>query len=223
MTQSAPTRRTQVNRLPKRGDYSKETIHGILDAAFLCHVGFVMDGQPFVIPTGYGRDGDTLYIHGSAASRMLRSLEKGIEACVTVTLLDGIVLARAAFHHSMNYRSVVILGTAVLVEEPEAKRNALRIISEQIVPGRWDDARLPTAQELKATTVLALPIDEASAKIRTGPPIDDEEDYGLDIWAGVLPLGIHAGAPIRDPRLMSQIEDVPEYIANFRGSKGDRK
>jgi nitroimidazol reductase NimA-like FMN-containing flavoprotein (pyridoxamine 5'-phosphate oxidase superfamily) len=223
MTESAPTRRTQVNRLPKRGDYSKETIHGILDAAFLCHVGFVVEGQPFVIPTGYGRDGDTLYIHGSAASRMLRNLEKGIEACVTVTLLDGIVLARAAFHHSMNYRSVVILGTAVLIEEPEAKRNALRIISEQIVPGRWDDARLPTALELKATTVLALPIDEASAKIRTGPPVDDEEDYGLDIWAGVLPLGIQAGTPIRDPRLMSRIENVPEYIANFRGGNGDRK
>jgi nitroimidazol reductase NimA-like FMN-containing flavoprotein (pyridoxamine 5'-phosphate oxidase superfamily) len=216
MTQTAPTRRTQVNRLPKRGDYSKEAIHSILDAAFLCHVGFVMEGQPYVIPTGYGRDGDTLYIHGSAASRMLRNLEKRIEACVTVTLLDGIVLARAAFHHSMNYRSVVMLGTATLVEAPEAKLRALRVISEQIVPGRWDDTRLPNQQELKATTVLSMPIDEASAKIRTGPPIDDEEDYGLDVWAGVLPLSLHPGKPIPDPRLKSGVEAVPGYLLEFR-------
>jgi len=216
MTQSAPSKRTQVNRLPKRGDYSKETIYGILDAAFLCHVGFVVDGQPYVIPTGYGRDGGTLYIHGSAASRMLRNLEKGIEACITVTLIDGIVLARAAFHHSMNYRSVVLLGTATFIDDAEAKMSALRAISEQIVPGRWKEARLPNAQELKATTVLAMPIDEASAKIRTGPPVDDEEDYGLDIWAGVLPLSMHAGAPISDPRLMSRIESIPEYILNYR-------
>ncbi|MBB6147009.1 hypothetical protein HNQ77_004994 [Silvibacterium bohemicum] len=211
MTQTAPSKRTQVGRLPKRGDYSKETIHGILDAAFLCHVGFVVDGQPFVIPTGYGRDGEILYIHGSAASRMLRNLEKGVDACVTVTLLDGIVLARAAFHHSMNYRSVVMLGTATLVEDAETKREALRIISEQIVPGRWDDVRLPNDQELKATTVLAFPIDEASAKVRTGPPADDEEDYGLDIWAGVLPLSLQPGTLIPDPRLKSGIDVVPTY------------
>jgi nitroimidazol reductase NimA-like FMN-containing flavoprotein (pyridoxamine 5'-phosphate oxidase superfamily) len=216
MTQTAPTRRTQVNRLPKRGDYSKEAIHSILNAAFLCHVGFVMEGQPYVIPTGYGRDGDTLYIHGSAASRMLRNLEKGIETCVTVTLLDGIVLARAAFHHSMNYRSVVMLGTATLVEAPEAKLRALRVISEQIVPGRWDDTRLPNQQELKATTVLSMPIDEASAKIRTGPPIDDEEDYGLDVWAGVLPLSLNPGKPIPDPRLKTGVEAVPGYLLEFR-------
>jgi nitroimidazol reductase NimA-like FMN-containing flavoprotein (pyridoxamine 5'-phosphate oxidase superfamily) len=219
MTQSAPTPRTQVNRLPKRGDYSKETIYSILDAAFLCHVGFVAEGQPYVIPTGYGRKGDTLYLHGSAASRMLRSLGQGIDACVTVTLLDGIVLARAAFHHSMNYRSVVILGRAALVEDAETKVEALRVISEQIVPGRWKDARRPTAQELKATTVLTLPIDEASAKIRTGPPVDDEADYRLDIWAGVLPLSLQPGTPIRDPRLSSQVEAVPEYVTNFRGHK----
>jgi nitroimidazol reductase NimA-like FMN-containing flavoprotein (pyridoxamine 5'-phosphate oxidase superfamily) len=211
MTQTAPSKRTQVGRLPKRGDYSKETIHGILDSAFLCHVGFVVDGQPFVIPTGYGRDGETLYIHGSAASRMLRNLEKGIDACVTVTLLDGIVLARAAFHHSMNYRSVVMLGTAILVEDTETKREALRIISEQIVPGRWDDVRQPNDQELKATTVLSFPIDEASAKVRTGPPADDEEDYGLDIWAGVLPLSLQPGTLIPDPRLKSGMDVVPSY------------
>lgn len=214
--ESAPSRRTQVGRLPQRGDYSKATIHSILDAAFLCHVGFVVDGQPFVIPTGFGRKGDTLYIHGSAASRMLRNLEKGVPVCVTVTLLDGIVLARAAFHHSMNYRSVVMLGTAALVEDADAKNEALRIISDQIIPGRWDEARLPTAQELKATTVLAMPIDEASAKVRTGPPKDDEEDYGLDIWAGVLPLSVQPGVPVPDPRLKAGVETVPEYVVKYR-------
>ena len=216
MTQSAPTRRTQVNRLPKRGEYSKETIHRILDAAFLCHVGFVVDGQPYVIPTGYGRAGDTLYIHGSSASRMLRNLDRGIDACVTVTLLDGIVLARAAFHHSMNYRSVVMLGNAALVEDKEPKNEALRVISEQIIPGRWDAVRLPTDQELKATAVLSMPIDEASAKIRTGPPVDDEEDYALNVWAGVLPLATHTGAPVPDPRLHNGAEPVPDYVLNFR-------
>ena len=216
MTQPAPTKRTQVNRLPKRGDYSQETIHAILDAAFLCHVGFVVDGQPYVIPTGYGRVGDTLYIHGSAASRMLRNLEKGIDACVTVTLIDGIVLARAAFHHSMNYRSVVMLGKATLVEETEAKLEALRVISEQIVRGRWDDTRLPTAQELKATAVLSMPIDEASAKSRIGPPVDDEEDYGLDIWAGVLPLHMQAGEPVPDPRLAKPEQPPPAYLLNYK-------
>lgn len=214
--ESAPSRRTQVGRLPQRGDYSKATIHSILDAAFLCHVGFVVDGQPFVIPTGFGRKGDTLYIHGSAASRMLRNLEKGVPVCVTVTLLDGIVLARAAFHHSMNYRSVVMLGTAALVEDADAKNEALRIISDQIIPGRWNEARLPTAQELKATTVLAMPIDEASAKVRTGPPKDDEEDYGLDIWAGVLPLSVQPGVPVPDPRLKAGVETVPEYVVKYR-------
>jgi nitroimidazol reductase NimA-like FMN-containing flavoprotein (pyridoxamine 5'-phosphate oxidase superfamily) len=214
--ESAPSRRTQVGRLPQRGDYSKATIHSILDAAFLCHVGFVVDEQPFVIPTGFGRKGDTLYIHGSAASRMLRNLEKGVPVCVTVTLLDGIVLARAAFHHSMNYRSVVMLGTAALVEDADAKNEALRIISDQIIPGRWNEARLPTAQELKATTVLAMPIDEASAKVRTGPPKDDEEDYGLDIWAGVLPLSVQPGVPVPDPRLKAGVETVPEYVVKYR-------
>jgi hypothetical protein len=215
MIQGAPTKRTQVTRLPKRGDYSEATIYSILDAGFLCHVGFIVDGHPFVIPTGYGRHGDTLYIHGSAASRMLRTLSEGVDVCVTVTLLDGLVLARSAFHHSMNYRSVVILGTATLVESEEEKTAALRTISEQIVPGRWKDVRWPTEQELKATKVLSLPIAEASAKVRTGPPSDDEEDYTLNVWAGVLPLRVHAETPVPDPRLMSEIQSVPDYLLDY--------
>jgi uncharacterized protein len=215
MIQNSPTQRTQVARLPKRGDYSEATIHSILDAGFLCHVGFVVDSQPFVIPTGYGRSGDTLYIHGSAASRMLRTLATGVEVCVTVTLLDGIVLARSAFHHSMNYRSVVLFGTATLVESPEEKLVALRAVSEQIVPGRWDDVRQPTDQELKATKVLALPISEASAKVRTGPPLDDEEDYALKVWAGVLPLRVHQEPPLPDPRLNSESQQVPTYLLDY--------
>lgn len=211
MAFDSPTPRTRVNRLPKRGDYSQKTIYAILDAGFLCHVGFVVDGQPYVIPTGYGRAGDTLYLHGSAASRMLRTLAGGVDVCVTVTLLDGIVLARSAFHHSMNYRSVMMLGKASAVEADAEKAAALRVISEQIVRGRWDDVRKPTAQELKATAVLKLPIEEASAKIRTGPPLDDEEDYALNVWAGVLPLAIRAGEPVDDPRLAPGAK-VPKYL-----------
>lgn len=207
----SPTSRSRVNRLPKRGDYSQKTIYAILDAGFLCHVGFVVDGQPYVIPTGYGRAGDTLYLHGSAASRMLRTLAEGIDVCVTATLLDGIVLARSAFHHSMNYRSVVILGKASAIEEEQEKTAALRVISEQIVRGRWDDVRKPTAQELKATAVLKLPIEEASAKIRIGPPLDDEEDYALNVWAGVLPLAMRAGEPMPDARLAPGAK-VPKYL-----------
>ena len=211
MAFDSPTSRTRVNRLPKRGDYSQKTIYAILDAGFLCHAGFVVDGQPYVIPTGYGRAGDTLYLHGSAASRMLRTMAGGVDVCVTVTLLDGIVLARSAFHHSMNYRSVVMLGKASAVEADAEKAAALRVISEQIVRGRWDDVRKPTAQELKATAVLKLPIEEASAKIRTGPPLDDEEDYALNVWAGVLPLAIRAGEPVADPRLAPGAK-VPKYL-----------
>lgn len=211
-----PTPRTRISRLPKRGDYSRETIYAILDAAFLCHVGFVLEGQPYVIPTGYGRAGDTLYLHGSAASRMLRTLANGVDVCVTVTLLDGIVLARSAFHHSMNYRSVVILGMATPVEGDDAKFEALHIISEQIVPGRWEHVRKPSAQELKATAVLSLPITEASAKLRTGPPLDEEEDYALPVWAGVLPLALKAGELIADPRLHADAVQVPEHLERER-------
>lgn len=211
MALKAPTERTRVNRLPKRGDYSQKTIYGILDAAFLCHVGFAVEGQPYVIPTGYGRSGETLYLHGSAASRMLRTLAGGVDVCVTVTVLDGIVLARSAFHHSMNYRSVVILGKARPVESDEEKTAALHAISENIMRGRWDDVRKPTPQELKATAVLALPIEEASAKIRTGPPLDDEEDYALPVWSGVLPMTMKAGEPLPDSRLAAGMK-VPEYV-----------
>lgn len=211
MALKAPTERTRVNRLPKRGDYSQKTIYGILDAAFLCHVGFAVEGQPYVIPTGYGRSGQTLYLHGSAASRMLRTLAGGVDVCVTVTVLDGIVLARSAFHHSMNYRSVVILGKARPVESDEEKTAALHAISENIMRGRWDDVRKPTPQELKATAVLALPIEEASAKIRTGPPLDDEEDYALPVWSGVLPMTMKAGEPLPDSRLAAGMK-VPEYV-----------
>lgn len=181
----------------------------------ICHVGFVVDGQPYVIPTGYGRSGDTLYIHGASTSRMLNSAAQGIPVCVTVTLVDGLVLARSAFHHSMNYRSVVILGTAHRVESEGDKLSALRIFTEHIVPGRWDDVRKPTPQEIKATAVLALPLDEVSAKIRTGPPIDDDADYSLPIWAGVLPLKLTPNAPETDPRLTHAL-DAPAHVKNYR-------
>lgn len=210
MALGSPTSRTRINRLPKRGDYSQETIYGILDAAFLCHVGFVVGGQPYVIPTGYGRARDVLYLHGSAASRMLLTLAGSVDVCVTVTLLDGIVLARSAFHHSMNYRSVVILGKASPIEDEAEKREALHVISEQIVPGRWEHVRKPSVQELKATAVLKLPIAEASAKLRTGPPLDEEEDYALDVWAGVLPLALQAGKLIPDDRLAPGVK-APDY------------
>lgn len=214
MNQITPTERTTLKRLPARGHFDRDTIYGILDEAFLCHVGFVVDGQPFVIPTGYGREGDNIYIHGSAASRMLRSLDQGIDVCVTVTLLDGLVLARSAFHHSMNYRSVVILGKASLVDDEEEKMRALVTISENIIRGRWDEVRLPTASEMKATTVMRIPLVEVSAKIRTGPPIDDEEDYELDVWAGVLPLHVVPGEPVADERLKAGIEPS-ERILNY--------
>jgi nitroimidazol reductase NimA-like FMN-containing flavoprotein (pyridoxamine 5'-phosphate oxidase superfamily) len=196
-----PTDRTQVKRLPKRGVYDQAQVHAILDEGFICHVGFVADGQPYVIPTGYARSGDQLYIHGSAASRMLRALGHGAQLCVTVTLVDGLVLARSAFHHSMNYRSVVVLGQARLVTDPAEKTAALEYFTNHVVPGRWDEVRQPTEQELKSTTVLALALDEVSAKVRTGPPIDDEEDYALPVWAGVVPLRIEAGDPAPDARL----------------------
>jgi len=217
MSSFTPTERTQVKRLPKRGMYDRETVFKILDEAFVCHVGFVVDGQPYVIPTNFGRVGETLYLHGSAASRMLRTLSEGIPVCVTVSLIDGLVLARSAFHHSVNYRSVVILGTARLVEDPAEKMEALRLFTEHIMKGRWEQIRWPTEQELKGTTVLALPIEEVSAKVRTGDPKDDEEDYELPIWAGVLPLPVVPAAPIPDTRLKAGIA-VPENVAKYARS-----
>jgi nitroimidazol reductase NimA-like FMN-containing flavoprotein (pyridoxamine 5'-phosphate oxidase superfamily) len=214
MTDFTPTIRTQVHRLPKRGVYDREAVYRILDEGLVCHVGFVADGKPVVIPTGYGRDGDTLYIHGSTASRMFRALGKGADVSITVALVDGLVLARSAFHHSMNYRSVVIFGKASLLEDSSAKREAMRAFTEHVMPGRWDNIRKPSDRELQATTVLAVPLEEVSAKVRTGPPIDDEEDYALPVWAGVLPLEFTPRPPIADDRLPKEIP-VPEYLRKY--------
>jgi nitroimidazol reductase NimA-like FMN-containing flavoprotein (pyridoxamine 5'-phosphate oxidase superfamily) len=214
-TKTAQTKRTKIRRLPKRGAYDRATINAILDEAFICHVGFVVEGQPFVIPTGFARIGDDLYIHGSAASRMLRNLAEGIDVCVTVTLIDGLVLARSAFHHSINYRSVVIFGRAEIVTDKDEKNKALEAFTEHVIPGRWAEVRWPTDQELKATTVLHLPITEASAKIRTGPPIDDEEDYAREVWAGVLPFALTPSPPLSDEKLDPNIKP-PKYVANYR-------
>jgi uncharacterized protein len=208
------TPRTRLKRLPTRGNFDRATINAILDEGFFCHVGFVVDGQPYVIPTGYARVGDVLYIHGSAASRMLHHLSEGVNVCVTVTLVDGLVLARSAFHHSINYRSVVILGRAELVDDPEERSKALEALTEHIIRGRWAEVRWPNELELKATTVLRLPIEEASAKIRTGDPVDDEEDYDMNVWAGVLPLTLTPGVPQPDARLDSGIE-VPTYVRKY--------
>jgi nitroimidazol reductase NimA-like FMN-containing flavoprotein (pyridoxamine 5'-phosphate oxidase superfamily) len=214
MSKYEPTPRTTLKRLPQRGEFDREVVYGILDEGFVCHVGFVVDGQPFVIPTSYGRVGDTLYIHGSAASRMLRSLAGGIPVCVTVTMIDGLVLARSAFHHSVNYRSVVIFGQAVLVEDELGKMAALAALTEHIVPGRWAEVREPNEQELKGTTVLSLPLVEVSAKVRTGPPKDDEEDYAITAWAGELPLQMTTLAPIADPHLPANI-NPPDYVLGY--------
>jgi uncharacterized protein len=214
MSEFQPTIRTQIKRLPKRGHYDRDTVYQILDTALVCHVGFSVDGQPYVIPTNYGRTGDTLYLHGSAASRMLKTLSAGVPVCVTVTHVDGLVLARSAFHHSVNYRSVVVLGTARRVDDPAEKMGALRIFTEHVMKGRWDDVRQPTEQELNATTVLALPLEEVSAKVRIGGPNDDEPDYALPVWAGVLPLETVVKEPIPDPQRKIDTP-VPEYLRNY--------
>jgi len=209
-----PTPRTRVVREAERAVYDREIAYQILDEAFLCHVGFNVNGQPFVIPTSFGRSGDNLYIHGSAASRMLRALDQGIPVCVTVTLLDGLVLARSIFNHSMNYRSVVILGTAILVTNPDEKLEALHLLSEHILPGRWQQSRLPNERELKATSVLRLPIEEFSAKVRQGPVVDDADDYSFPPGAGVIPLTTVPGAPITDERCDPQIP-IPAYARQY--------
>ena len=208
------TKRTELRRIPDRGSHDWGTINQILDAGFLAHVGFCVDGQPFVIPTLYGRDGEKLYLHGSAASRMLRELETGIPACVTVTLVDGLVLARSAFDHSMNYRAVVAFGSARKVADPGQKVKSLRIISEHLIAGRWADVRGPSEKELKATTVLEFSIDEASSKVRSGPPLDDESDYGLPVWAGILPLEMKSRPPIPDDRLIKGVT-LPDYVRRY--------
>lgn len=210
-----PTEKTKLRRLPKRGAFDREAIFNILDEAFVCHIGFTIDDETFVIPTGYARMGDNLLIHGSAASRMTRAMAWEKPVCVTVTLIDGLVLARSAFHHSMNYRSVVIFGKAKLISDEQEKLDALKAFTDHLVPHRWAEVRPPNAKELKATMVLSLPIEEASAKIRTGNPVDDDEDYTMDVWAGVIPLNLAAGAPVADSRLSKEI-DAPDYVANYR-------
>ncbi|MFN2498652.1 MAG: pyridoxamine 5'-phosphate oxidase family protein [Pyrinomonadaceae bacterium] len=213
------TERTTLKRLPKRGVYDLDLVYAILDEGFICHVGFIADGKPVVIPTGYARVDDQLYIHGSQSSRMLRTLKTGIDVCVTVTLIDGLVLARSAFHHSMNYRSVVVFGNATAIEEADRKLAALRALSEHMIPGRWDEVRGPNEQELKTTTVLALPLEEVSAKVRIGPPLDDEEDYALKVWAGVLPLKLVAEDPVKDPALQTGIEPPAHLFKYSRQSE----
>jgi nitroimidazol reductase NimA-like FMN-containing flavoprotein (pyridoxamine 5'-phosphate oxidase superfamily) len=207
-----PSARTTVKRHPERGAYDRVVIDAILDEALVCHVGFVIDGQPFVIPTIHARDGEVLYLHGSPGSRMLRSLRNGVDACVTVTLLDGLVLARSVYNHSMNYRSVVVLGRAREVTEHDEKLRAMRCVVEHILPGRWDDARQPSEREIKATTIMALPLTEASAKVRTGPPTDDEEDLGLSVWAGVIPVALETGEPVGDGAANGP---PPTYVADY--------
>ncbi|HEV2037223.1 MAG TPA: pyridoxamine 5'-phosphate oxidase family protein [Candidatus Eremiobacteraceae bacterium] len=202
------TPRSKVRRIPQNAVYDRAAIDAVLDEALICHVGFVVDGLPYVIPTSYARAGDKLYIHGSAASRMVVALSNGIDVCVTVTLLDGLVLARSAFNHSMNYRSVVIFGKASAVEDPAEKLEALRLFAEHIMPGRWQDLRDPKTVELKATLVLCLPIAEVSAKMRSGPPVDDADDMSAQVWAGVLPLALRKGELQAD----STGIEPPEYL-----------
>jgi len=210
-----PTPRTRLVREADRAVYDREAAYRILDEGFLCHVGFVTDGQPFVIPTSYGRKDANLFIHGSAASRMLRTVKESVPVCITVTLLDGLVLARSIFNHSMNYRSVVVLGKATLIDDPAEKIEALRLLSEHIIPGRWADSRQPNERELKATSVLRVPIEEFSAKVRKGPVVDDEEDYSFPTWAGLVPLEMVAGEPIADARLDPKRE-VPSYARHYK-------
>ncbi len=212
------TSRTVVHRLPVRGMYDRETVEGILDEGLICHVGFVHEGTPYVIPTGYGRLGEELLIHGSAASRMLRALAGGAEACLTVTLVDGLVVARSLFNSSMNYRSVVVLGRGTVIEDYEAKMEALKVITERLIPGRWDEARVPTPKEMKGTTVMSFPITEASAKVRAGGAKDEAEDYALPIWAGVLPLGLAVGEPEADGLNLAGVE-VPGSVLGWRRGK----
>ncbi len=211
----SPTGRTTVRRLPKRGVYDKAEVCAILDEGFICHVGFVIDGQPYVIPTGYARLGDEIYLHGSAASRMLRALGDGLDVCVTVTLVDGFVLSRSAFHHSINYRSVVMLGRARVLSDPAQKIVAMRCFTNHILPGRWEEVRPPSDQELKSTLVLALPLEEVSAKVRKGPPVEDEGDIARPTWAGVVPLHGQLGEPVA-------MDDLPPGVPPLDPSRFTR-
>lgn len=216
MPDNAPSDRSRVKRLPQRGVYDRAVINSVLDAALISHVGFIADGQPYVIPTIHVRIGDCVYLHGSPASRMLQALAAGAAVCITVTLVDGLVLARSAFHHSMNYRSVVLFGRGASVDDDGRKTEILRLLAEHLVRGRWADVRAPSPDELRRTLVVGIPIDEASAKVRSGPPLDDEEDYSVPAWAGVLPLRIAAGALVPDPRLAAGIVP-PRYATEYAG------
>ena len=209
-----PTEKTRVKRLHERGHYDRETVYAILDAGFICHVGYIIDDQPYVTPTSYWREGDHVYWHGSSASRMLRTISKGIKVCLTVTHVDGLVLARSGFHSSINYRTVMAFGEAEVIADEAHKRAALKAFMEHVTPGRWDMLRPVTSQELKGTTVLSMKLSEVSAKVRTGAPKDDEEDYALPIWAGVLPLKVVGGAPEPDPRLTQNVP-IPEHARRF--------
>ncbi len=209
-----PTEKTRVKRLHERGHYDRETVYAILDAGFICHVGYIIDNQPYVTPTSYWRERDRVYWHGSSASRMLRTIAKGIKVCLTVTHVDGLVLARSGFHSSINYRAVMAFGEAEVVADEAHKRKALEAFVEHVTPGRWDMLRPVTSQELKGTTVLSMKLTEVSAKVRTGPPKDDEEDYALPIWAGVLPLKLVGGQPEPDPRLTQNVP-IPEHAKWF--------
>lgn len=214
MTQFKKSPKTRIHRLPKRGHYDQETIYQILDEALICHVGFVENGQPYVIPINFARVDDTVVLHGAKASRLLKHIEAGNPVCVEATIVDGLVLARSVFHHSVNYRSVVLFGTGYAIEDEAEKMSALRAVTEHLIPGRWDEARLPNQKEMNATRVVAIKIDEASAKVRIGPPGDDEEDYTLPVWAGVLPIQEMPLAPIQD-ELQSSSVRLPDYIAAY--------
>jgi nitroimidazol reductase NimA-like FMN-containing flavoprotein (pyridoxamine 5'-phosphate oxidase superfamily) len=203
-----------IKRLPKRGHYDRETIYQILDEAVICHVGFVQNGQPYVIPTNFARVDDTIVLHGAKASRLLKHIEAGHPVCVETTIIDGLVLARSVFHHSINYRSVVLFGTGRLIQDEREKLHALEAVTEHLIPGRWKEARLPNAKELNATSVVSIQIDEASAKVRVGPPVDEEEDYVLPVWAGVLPLREIASLPLQDELQSGEIS-LPDYIAKY--------
>lgn len=210
-----PTERTRIRRLHHRAVFDRETVYAVLDAGIMCHVGYVIDGQPYVTPTAYWREGDRLYWHGSSASKMLRALEKDIPVCVTVALLDGFVFARSGFHSSINYRSVMAFGQAETVRDPERKLAALEAFVERLTPGRWAELRPATTQEVKATTVMTMALDEVACKIRPGPPVDDEEDYALDVWAGVVPVRQVIDPPEDDPRLKAGVAQ-PDYLKTIR-------
>jgi uncharacterized protein len=214
MTSFPKTDRNRIKRLPKRGYYDRETIYKILDEALICHVGFAENNQPYIIPINFARIGDTIVLHGAKASRLLKHIEAGHPVCVEVTLVDGLVLARSVFHHSVNFRSVVLFGTGRLVEDDQEKMAALEAITEHLIPGRWSEARLPNRKEMNATSVVSINIEQASAKVRSGPPGDEEEDYALPIWAGVLPMQEMPLSPVRD-ELMKQDISVPKYIAKY--------